>query len=89
MSLTLSLLILFVYLARRAESLQQLVHIEAEKGNTWPTAVHLSRQKENFPAARVAVSLSLRCEQRGEQHSEQRKRYTGGVADSRALKHQC
>ena len=75
--------------ARRAESLQQLVHIEAEKGNTWPTAVHLSRQKENFPAARVAVSLSLRCEQRGEQHSEQRKRYTGGVTDSRALKHQC
>ena len=49
MSLTLSLLILFVYLARRAESLQQLVHIEAEKGNTWPTAVHLSRQKEFFP----------------------------------------
>ena len=48
-SLTLSLLILFVYLARRAESLQQLVHIEAEKGNTWPTAVHLSRQKEFFP----------------------------------------
>ena len=48
MSLTLSLLILFVYLARRAESLQQLVHIEAEKGNTWPTAVHLSRQKECF-----------------------------------------
>ena len=35
--------------ARRAESLQQLVHIEAEKGNTWPTAVHLSRQKEFFP----------------------------------------
>ena len=31
--------------ARRAESLQQLVHIEAEKGNTWPTAVHLSRQE--------------------------------------------
>ena len=34
--------------ARRAESLQQLVHIEAEKGNTWPTAVHLGRQKECF-----------------------------------------
>ena len=34
--------------ARRAESLQQLVHIEAEKGNMWPTAVHLSRQKEIF-----------------------------------------
>ena len=34
--------------ARRAESLQQLVHIEAEKGNTWPTAVHLSRQEGNF-----------------------------------------
>ena len=33
---------------RRAESLQQLVHIEAEKGNTWPTAVHLGRQKECF-----------------------------------------
>mgnify|MGYP006230200739 FL=1 len=31
------------------KSLQQLVHIEAEKGNTWPTAVHLSRQKEFFP----------------------------------------
>ena len=72
--------------ARRAESLQQLVHIEAEKGNTWPTAVHLSRQKEFFSRC---VSLSLRCEQRGEQHSEQRKRYTGGVTDSRALKHQC
>ena len=35
--------------ARRAESLQQLLHIEAEKGDTWPTAVHLSRQKEFFP----------------------------------------
>ena len=58
MSLTLSLLILFVYLARRAESLQQLVHIEAEKGNTWPTAVHLSRQKEFFPL-RGWLSLSL------------------------------
>ena len=32
------------------KSLQQLVHIEAEKGNTWPTAVHLSRQEgKNFP----------------------------------------
>ena len=44
--------------ARRAESLQQLVHIEAEKGNTWPTAVHLSRQKEFFPL-RGWLSLSL------------------------------
>ena len=34
--------------ARRAESSQQLVHIEAEKGNTWPTAVHMSRQKDFF-----------------------------------------
>ena len=51
MSLTLSLLILFVYLASTpcGKSSQQLVHIEAEKGNTWPTAVHLSRQKEFFP----------------------------------------
>ena len=30
------------------KSLQQLVHIEAEKGDTWPTAVHLSRQEGNF-----------------------------------------
>ena len=50
MSLTLShySFSLSTWQARRAESLQQLVHIGAEKGNTWPTAIHLSRQKENF-----------------------------------------
>ena len=57
--------------ARRAESLQQLVHIEAEKGDTWPTAVHLSRQKEkNSRCAGGCLSLvALRATGRAAQRA--------------------
>jgi len=46
-------------------------------------------RRKFFPLRGGCLSLSLGCEQRGEQQNEQQKRNTGGVTDSRALKHQC